>query len=244
MVPAQTIHRTMDLLDMYTNSFKLDAHEGARERLLENIANTQVTPAPSLRMLLVLDQLQRVLSATKQWIEKFVIGYSLCPHTQSAHAASRVRYRVGLSAQPADVLDMLTREVLYMLTHPKEEVETTMLMLPFAFPAVKVIPPHLSAALPSTCSDLLVQEFREYAHQLKESTLPKMLAKYSAFETAKDKSRAELQVSPNPPCQHDADSTASVGLLPPMLPQRRVICQSCCSFCQALSVPDHLPPAG
>ena len=73
-----------------------------------------------------------VITATKRWLERVVIGLNLCPFAKTVHAKRQVRYAVS-SAQASDaVLDDLERELRTLVAAKPEKVDTTLLILPYA----------------------------------------------------------------------------------------------------------------
>ncbi len=73
-----------------------------------------------------------VITATQRWLERAVIGLNLCPFAKTVHAKRQVRYAVS-SAQTSDaVLDDLERELRTLVAAKPENVDTTLLILPYA----------------------------------------------------------------------------------------------------------------
>lgn len=70
------------------------------------------------------------LQATRNWVERFVIGLNLCPFAGVPAAAGRIRYVVS-AAKDIDILyqDLLT-ELAFLVDADVEEVETTVLVHP------------------------------------------------------------------------------------------------------------------
>lgn len=69
--------------------------------------------------------------ATRQWLERAVIGLNLCPFAQAVHGKRQVRYVVS-SAQTSDaLLDDLERELRTLVAAKPESVDTTLLILPY-----------------------------------------------------------------------------------------------------------------
>eukprot|EP01040_Poterioochromonas_malhamensis_P011595 gene11595-12647_t len=91
------------------------------------------TPHDKERLILKFDVMKNIILSTKEWVKQFVIKYNLCPFAQRVFDNHRVRYRVYLVHEKAAVIEKLKLEVLYLLSHPEEEVETTLIMFPFAF---------------------------------------------------------------------------------------------------------------
>lgn len=73
-----------------------------------------------------------VITATQRWLERAVIGLNLCPFAKTVHAKRQVRYAVS-SAQTSDaVLDDLERELRTLVAAKPENMDTTLLILPYA----------------------------------------------------------------------------------------------------------------
>ncbi|MDO8314010.1 MAG: DUF1415 domain-containing protein [Rugosibacter sp.] len=73
-----------------------------------------------------------VITATQRWLERAVIGLNLCPFAKTVHVKRQVRYAVS-SAQTSDaVLDDLERELRTLVAAKPENLDTTLLILPYA----------------------------------------------------------------------------------------------------------------
>lgn len=71
------------------------------------------------------------IAATRRWLERAVIGLNLCPFAKKVHGKRQVRYVVS-SAQTSDtLLDHLERELQSLAATKAEEVDTTLLILPY-----------------------------------------------------------------------------------------------------------------
>jgi ATP-independent RNA helicase DbpA len=68
--------------------------------------------------------------ATQQWLERAVIGLSLCPFAKGVHAKGLVRYCVSPAETALTLLADLRRELLALAAAPPEVVETTLLVAP------------------------------------------------------------------------------------------------------------------
>jgi hypothetical protein len=75
---------------------------------------------------------ERVVTATRRWIETAVIGLNLCPFAGAVVATGRVRFRVS-HAREADALGVdLVEELRVLAAAEPETVETTLLIHPWA----------------------------------------------------------------------------------------------------------------
>jgi uncharacterized protein len=75
---------------------------------------------------------QEAINATRQWLEKAVIGLNLCPFAKSVHVKGQIRYFVSnahtAEALHADLVDELTR----LRDADPGEIDTTLVIHPFA----------------------------------------------------------------------------------------------------------------
>src|SRR5438094_867299 len=74
----------------------------------------------------------QAIAATRRWIDAAVIGLNLCPFARGVVTADRVRYRVS-RAQGAEALRVdLLEELRFLASATAAEVETTLLIHPWA----------------------------------------------------------------------------------------------------------------
>lgn len=71
------------------------------------------------------------MDATRQWVERAVIGLSLCPFAQSVYAGDRVRFRVCEERTAAGLLDELRSELIHLSGVDPLQCETTLLIHPW-----------------------------------------------------------------------------------------------------------------
>jgi len=71
-----------------------------------------------------------VITATRGWLERVVIGLNLCPFAKSVHVKGQVRYVVSAAQTDNDLLDDLERELKFLAEAAPEEVDTTLLITP------------------------------------------------------------------------------------------------------------------
>lgn len=70
------------------------------------------------------------IAATRQWLERAVIGLNLCPFAKSVHAKGQVRY-VLCEATAVDALrDTLATELQRLRDTPAVEIDTTLIVHP------------------------------------------------------------------------------------------------------------------
>jgi hypothetical protein len=71
-----------------------------------------------------------IISATRKWLERAVIGLNLCPFAKSVHAKGLVRYVVSQAQTDDALLDDLERELKFLIDTAPEDVDMTLLMTP------------------------------------------------------------------------------------------------------------------
>ena len=72
-----------------------------------------------------------VISATRRWVEKSVIGLNLCPFAENPYRGRRVRFYVSEQRSAAGLLDELRAELTRLAAADPEECETTLLIHPW-----------------------------------------------------------------------------------------------------------------
>ncbi len=76
--------------------------------------------------------LPTIILHTKNWIRDFVIQLSLCPFAHIPFREDRIRYVVNFQSTPADLVEGFFQEGKFLLDHPPQEVETSLLIFPNA----------------------------------------------------------------------------------------------------------------
>ena len=79
-----------------------------------------------------------VETATREWIEKAVIGLNLCPFARAVYVKNQVRIVVSQARHLDAFLDDLDRELDLLVNTPAEEIDTTLLVHPTLFPDFEV----------------------------------------------------------------------------------------------------------
>ena len=74
-----------------------------------------------------------VLTATRHWLEKAVIGLNLCPFAKAVYVKNQVRLVVSKARHADDLLEELDRELDLLLATPASEIDTTLLIHPTLF---------------------------------------------------------------------------------------------------------------
>ena len=72
----------------------------------------------------------KVIAATRRWLELAVIGLNLCPFARAA--AERTRYRVSAARSPQALQTDLIDELRTLAGAPPAQIETTLLIHPWA----------------------------------------------------------------------------------------------------------------
>lgn len=75
-------------------------------------------------------QSNRVIEATRLWLEKAVIGLNLCPFAKAVYVKNQVRIVVSIAAHLDGLLEDLDRELVYLAEVDPAECETTLLIHP------------------------------------------------------------------------------------------------------------------
>ncbi|RTZ48153.1 DUF1415 domain-containing protein [Candidimonas sp. SYP-B2681] len=73
-----------------------------------------------------------VLEATRQWLLRAVIGLNLCPFAKSVYIKEQIRYVVSHANTEDDLMTQLETELLYLFDADPSQVDTTLLIAPFA----------------------------------------------------------------------------------------------------------------
>jgi hypothetical protein len=72
----------------------------------------------------------RVIAATRSWLEKAVIGLRLCPFAASPYLRGLVRYRVSEQQSPEGLAEDLTQELRHLADTDPRVCETSLLIHP------------------------------------------------------------------------------------------------------------------
>ncbi len=73
---------------------------------------------------------EEVVTATRTWLEKAVIGLNLCPFARQVHLHDRIRYFVSVAQSPARLVDDLMAELRALDAADPARCETTLLIHP------------------------------------------------------------------------------------------------------------------
>jgi len=77
-------------------------------------------------------QRDEVIDTTRNWLEKAVIGLNLCPFAKTVHVKGQIRYAVSDARTEDELLDDLVRELKHLAAADPGDIETTLLIHPFA----------------------------------------------------------------------------------------------------------------
>lgn len=76
-------------------------------------------------------QNDRVVSATRAWLEQIVIGHHFCPFAKPVHDIDAIRYTTSQSEDFAHGLELVYQECLYLRSH--SDTATTLVIFPHGF---------------------------------------------------------------------------------------------------------------
>lgn len=82
-----------------------------------------------------IERTDAVMEATRQWLERAVIGLNLCPFAKAVHVKQQIRYVVSAAQTPDALLAELERELAFLRDADPAQVDTTLLMVPQQFDA-------------------------------------------------------------------------------------------------------------
>ena len=75
---------------------------------------------------------EEAIAATREWLERAVIGLGLCPFAKAVHVKGQIRYAVSDARNSSSLLDDLQRELQTLTEAPPAEIDTTLLIHPYA----------------------------------------------------------------------------------------------------------------
>lgn len=74
---------------------------------------------------------EAVIAATREWLEKAVIGLNLCPFAKAVHAKRQIRYVVSQATDEEGLLEDLLHELQLLAAADAGDIETTLVIHPF-----------------------------------------------------------------------------------------------------------------
>jgi len=72
-----------------------------------------------------------IVAATRNWLERAVIGLNLCPFAKAVYVKEQVRYVVANATTPEQLLETLMDELQHLSDTAAEKVATTLIIHPF-----------------------------------------------------------------------------------------------------------------
>ena len=72
-----------------------------------------------------------MVAATRRWVERAVIGLNLCPFARAVSVRGQVPYAVSDATDPDALLEDLESELRLLSFSDADQVDTTLLILPF-----------------------------------------------------------------------------------------------------------------
>ena len=76
---------------------------------------------------------EQVLTQTRHWLEKAVIGLNLCPFAKAVYVKHQVRLVVSHARHADELLEELDSELDLLVATPADEIDTTLLIHPTLF---------------------------------------------------------------------------------------------------------------
>jgi hypothetical protein len=73
-----------------------------------------------------------VVAASRQWLERAVIGLNLCPFAKAVYVKRQIRFAVTAAAQAGELLAELRAELDLLARADPDDIETTLLVHPLA----------------------------------------------------------------------------------------------------------------
>lgn len=74
---------------------------------------------------------EAIIAATREWMEKAVIGLNLCPFAKAVHAKRQIRWVVSQAADEEGLLQDLLHELQLLAAAEPADIETTLVIHPW-----------------------------------------------------------------------------------------------------------------
>ena len=74
---------------------------------------------------------EQIIAATRNWLDKAVIGLNLCPFAKAVQVKQQVRYVVSSATTPEALVEQLMDELQHLSDTDPEVTDTTLLIHPF-----------------------------------------------------------------------------------------------------------------
>ena len=160
-----------------------------------------------------------IIAATRDWVERAVIGLNLCPFAKAVERRGQVRYVVSRATREEELLTDLRAELLHLRATSAEVTDNTLLIHPNALQEFFVFQAFLAranAAVRKAALDGVIQvasfhpdyQFADTEpddlgnltnrapyptlHLLREASIKQALKSYSAAETIYERNQATL----------------------------------------------------
>ena len=78
------------------------------------------------------DSLDTILSTTRHWLTRAVIGLNLCPFAKAVHVKNQIRYAISEATDLEGVLMDLETELKTLAETDAAQIDTTLLIVPHA----------------------------------------------------------------------------------------------------------------
>ena len=72
-----------------------------------------------------------IIGATRNWLERAVIGLNLCPFAKAVYVKEQVRYVVATATAPEQLLETLMDELQHLSDTDAAKIDTTLIIHPF-----------------------------------------------------------------------------------------------------------------
>jgi len=79
----------------------------------------------------VVPESRQVEQSVQQWLQNVVVGLELCPFAKQPFEANRVRFQVSDATNEEHLLLDIQQEISLLDGTPSDEIETTLLILPY-----------------------------------------------------------------------------------------------------------------
>ena len=75
--------------------------------------------------------MKKEIVATKNWVEKVVIGLNFCPFAKPVFVKNRIKFVLSEAENPTELTEDLVKELLFLNSVDGDDTETTILIHPF-----------------------------------------------------------------------------------------------------------------
>ncbi len=79
------------------------------------------------------EALHEIELLTRRWVENIVIGLNLCPFAKGVYVKDQVKIHIASTQDVADISQVLTQLLSELASVPAQQIDTTLLVLPYAF---------------------------------------------------------------------------------------------------------------